>query len=150
MKKTVAILFVLLLLLTLCACSNVPDDLSSALGFAPSQDKDDTYFSAQSKDAVASSIEEETSKSASAPPESHAAEVSDRTPAANSESSKKTSSAHSGGTNAQSPSRTSETASASKSESAAGQTPSGKLPVKETLSVRRSPIYGSAGFPAMA
>ena len=125
MKRIVFIPFVLFLLLILCACSNVPDDFISSSGSAPSQEKADTYSFAPGKD-TADSSEKENSKSASAPPESHAAEASDYIPAANPENSKKTSSALSSETNGQPPSRTSETAFASKSESTAGQTPSGE------------------------
>ena len=124
MKKIVAILFVLSLLLILCACSNVPDDFISSSDSAPSQEKADTYSFASGKD-TADSSEKENSKNASIPDESHAAEASDRIPAANPESSK-TGSTHSSGTNVQPPSHTSETASASKSESTADQIPSGE------------------------
>ena len=138
MKRIVFIPFVLFLLLILCACSNVPDDFISSSGSAPSQEKADTYSFTPGKDTHLLLLSRMPQKQAITFPQQIPKTV------------KKQAAPFRAKRMGSRPPVLLKLPLLLKANPQQVRLLPAKPPVKETQSVKRSPVYGSAGFPAIA
>lgn len=150
MKRIVFIPFVLFLLLILCACSNVPDDFISSSGSAPSQEKADTYSFAPGKRHSRQLREREFKKAhlllLSRMPQKQAITFPQQIP----KTVKKQAAPFRAKRMGSRPPVLLKLPLLLKANPQQVRLLPAKPPVKETQSVKRSPVYGSAGFPARA